>query len=667
MSSRPNEIKSKGWIYPLMIFVAAFAVYSNTISHDYAWDDKIVIEKNPRVQKGISGIPDLFTKYNSEFQYDQYGYRPITLTSFAIDYSIAKGNPHFSHFMNVFYFSILSVLIFVFLIALFPSYNRIIPLLMTLLFVAHPLHVEAVANIKSRDEIFGLLFSIVSLIYFLKFLVQKKWIFLLLVMAGYLLAYFSKENSITLLGIYPLIFLVQRNPFAKKAALAYGITALILFAISFYFYRYTETSTAGINESAGMGAYPESGILGNSFLMVGSFSQKIANALQVLLLYLKNFIIPYPLVYYYGYNVVPVTTWSSPVVWLSLIIHGGVFTLGIKHIKFRPEILFGFLFYLISISVFTHVLRPLSDTMADRFMFSASLGLCICFVGILNLLMKLEVIKKNPVTTFFKSNKIYTGILSFLIIVFAFLTIQRNQVWKDDHTLVKNDMPYLENCSKAHYYYATVLKKDLTDKKSLANGSPGRKKVEDEMIFHYTRSMKISDAAYLSYLELGSYYATNQRWDLAIPTLQKGVKLFPESADMNFCLGQAYVSMYKNQEAIPYLEKSKKIAYNQPKNYYMLSLAYSRSNRFTDATYTANEGLKKFGNDQVIFYEALSTIYFEYDSLYKAIDYRFKMRDHGKPERDIYGLVIQMCYTKGDSTLGNQYLKEAAAKGIYFN
>src|SRR5687767_1649687 len=144
MQAKPNgiipiAIGTKGWIYPLLIFIAAFAVYANTISHDYAWDDKIVIEKNPRVQKGIAGIPDLFTKYNSEFQYDQYGYRPITLASFAIDYSLAKGNPHFSHFMNVFYFSILSVLIFVFLTTLFPSYNRIIPFLTTLLFVAHPL------------------------------------------------------------------------------------------------------------------------------------------------------------------------------------------------------------------------------------------------------------------------------------------------------------------------------------------------------------------------------------------------------------------------------------------------------------------------------------------------------------------------------------------------
>jgi tetratricopeptide (TPR) repeat protein len=667
MSVKSAEIKSKPWITYLVIFFAAFIFYANTISHDYAWDDKIVIEKNPRVQKGISGIPDLFVKHNSDFQYDKYGYRPITLSSFAIDYSISKGNPHFSHFMNVFYFAVLSLLIFALLSSLFPSYHTMIPLLITLLFMAHPLHVEVVANIKSRDEIFGLLFSVASLIYFLKFLVAHTWKFLFPCMFCYLLAYFSKENSITLLGIYPLLFIIYRTGFTKKNGLVYAAMALLLFLISFIFYRYTETSMAGIAESQGLGFYNESGILGNSFLMVGSIGQKIANAFFILLLYLKNFLVPYPLIYYYGYNVVPATSWANPWVWFSVGIHISIIVIGIKHVKSRPEILFGFLFYLISISVFTHVLRPLSDTMADRFMFAASLGLCICLVGLLNLLFKISSQTIIRVKDFFKSNKIYAGILTLLISIFTVLTINRNRVWKDDLTLVKNDMPFLENCSRAHYYYATLIKKQLTENKSLGNGNPKRLKLEEEMIDHYEKSMQISDAAYRSYLELGSYYTSMQKWNKAIPLLQKGVQLFPDAADLNFCLGQAYVNLYQNELAIPYLEKSKSIAYNQPKNYYMLSLAYSRSNRLTDAVYTAKEGLKKFEKDQVMFYDALGFIYFEHDSLDRSIEYTLKMKDQGKPEKEVYGYIIQRCYQKGDTTKGNKYLQEARLKGIVFN
>ena len=76
------------WTFGLIIFLLAFIQYSNTLGHDFAWDDKIVIQENDRVQQGFSGIPELFLKYNSDLRKDQYGYRPITLTSFAIDYAV---------------------------------------------------------------------------------------------------------------------------------------------------------------------------------------------------------------------------------------------------------------------------------------------------------------------------------------------------------------------------------------------------------------------------------------------------------------------------------------------------------------------------------------------------------------------------------------------------
>lgn len=54
------------------------------------------------------------------------------------------------------------------------SYLIHLPFLTALLFIAHPVHTEVVANIKSRDEILSLLFSIVACIYFLKFIDEEK-------------------------------------------------------------------------------------------------------------------------------------------------------------------------------------------------------------------------------------------------------------------------------------------------------------------------------------------------------------------------------------------------------------------------------------------------------------------------------------------------------------
>ncbi len=51
---------------------------------------------------------------------------------------------------------------------LLSNFSIAIPLIATLLFVVHPVHTEVVANIKSRDEILSLLFTLFSLSFLLK-------------------------------------------------------------------------------------------------------------------------------------------------------------------------------------------------------------------------------------------------------------------------------------------------------------------------------------------------------------------------------------------------------------------------------------------------------------------------------------------------------------------
>jgi tetratricopeptide (TPR) repeat protein len=674
MSVKPINIRKRPIKTYLFLFFISFILYANTVGHEYAWDDKIVIEKNPRVQKGMAGIPDLFVKHASQFQYDKYGYRPITLTSFAIDYSLAKGNPHFSHFMNAFYYAVLCVLIFIFISALFTGYHPVFAWLVTLLFMAHPLHVEAVANIKSRDEIFVLLFSIASFIYFIKYLEGKKILHLLYVFGLYLLAYLSKENAITGLAVFPCLLWLKKTKGSLQPIWWTSATLVAMLVISLVIFRMAAQSTVGSEASAGKGIYEENGILGNSFFFLYGWSQKIPNALHLLGLYLKNFLIPYPLRFYYGYNQIPVTGWGNIMVIGALLVHIALLVTGIKYIKKRPEILFGFIFYAASISVYLHLFRPFSDTMADRFLFTGSLGLCLMLVGILALILKIEWVttaEKKPDTkpgfqTFIKNKTSIVYPVLGLAFIFSILTISRNRVWKDDLTLITHDLPYLENCARVHYYYASLLNNQLLNDKTLFNNASKRQKIEAEMIKQYKRSMEISDYAYLSYLELGTYYCRNFNYNEGIPILKKGVELFPEASDISFYLGQTYVLTEQNQLAVPLLEKSIKLSYNQSSSYYFLALAYGRTGRLNDALRVVDDGMKRFENEKLMFYDALGFIYFDNNLLDKSIESTLKMKDYGKPEKDVYGYIIGRCYTKGDTAKGNIYREEARLKGIIF-
>src|SRR5688572_30865975 len=133
----------------------AFALYANTLSHDYTVDDGTVISNNKITKKGISAIPEIFsTSYRAGFWERQEGlYRPLSVAMFAIEWELAPENPSPGHWINVILYALTAFLMMMTLSNIFKNYSPLLPLLATLLFVVHPIHTEVVANIKSRDEI----------------------------------------------------------------------------------------------------------------------------------------------------------------------------------------------------------------------------------------------------------------------------------------------------------------------------------------------------------------------------------------------------------------------------------------------------------------------------------------------------------------------------------
>ena len=46
----------------IVIFIFPILIYSNTIGHDYALDDAMVITRNKYTQNGFSGLKEIFTQ-----------------------------------------------------------------------------------------------------------------------------------------------------------------------------------------------------------------------------------------------------------------------------------------------------------------------------------------------------------------------------------------------------------------------------------------------------------------------------------------------------------------------------------------------------------------------------------------------------------------------------
>ena len=200
---------------------------ADTLTLHYASDDRMIIFENDYTLKGFQGIPDVMTKDaftgffgDSKTLVAGGRYRPLSQITFIVEYELfgsaihdqvglhqcPKNEQLFSesilpivqHSGNLILFILLCISIYAVLKQLFPKFENerwyfSVPFLATLLFALHPLHTEAVANIKGRDEIMSMLGAILALYASLRFVSDRKWWWLLLSFAAMLFGILSKR------------------------------------------------------------------------------------------------------------------------------------------------------------------------------------------------------------------------------------------------------------------------------------------------------------------------------------------------------------------------------------------------------------------------------------------------------------------------------------------
>ena len=187
-STSVADLKNKphsNWIAIIIIPVAAFALYLQTLPYEYVLDDQIVLTDNQYTNKGFAGISQILTTESFAGYFGEQKdllpgarYRPLSIVTFAIENQFVGQNSTVSHLLNTLLYAMLCVLIYLTLCLIFKqrtaNWYFTIPFIAALLYTLHPLHSEVVANVKGRDEILAMLFSVGSLFSVFKSLNGKK-------------------------------------------------------------------------------------------------------------------------------------------------------------------------------------------------------------------------------------------------------------------------------------------------------------------------------------------------------------------------------------------------------------------------------------------------------------------------------------------------------------
>jgi len=589
----------------LILGLVSLLVYANTLKNGFVFDDFVLIKYNAAVNKGIAGIPEIFTtpyfkgKINVSFDY----YRPLSIVLFAIEYEIFGDTPFAGHLVNILLFSGCVLLLFFFLDNLFEQKKTGVAFIACLLFAVHPVNTEVVANIKSSDQLLCFFFAFSALDMYIKFVQKGKILQAITGSIFFFLSLLSKETAIVLLAIIPLVFFFYRNE--QKRRSVYIIAGAAVAASVYLAIRYA------VLGSFVTGNHSSFSFLDNILVHAPSIDSRYATPVYVLGYYIRLLFVPYPLICDYSYNTIPFMYFSNIKVLLSLAVYLILITVGVYRVvkKHKDPFAFAIMYFLVCIALFSNIFFLIAGIMAERFLFFAVVGYCLLVALIIEKWTGL----REPGDGFL-INKKAIFIITPILLIYSVLTIKRNCQWSDSNTLFTTDLPKAPNNWHLLYNMGTnqliladtMQQTDTRRNKLITEGINYLKKAAaiyagyglvnseiansyflsgnyDSSEVYFKKSLALYPTDDISAEHLAAIYFKSQRYAQSVEICKKLVALEPGYARGYRNMGNCYLMMGKYDSAVYLIKKAMAIEPGPNISYERLAIAYKLSGNMDSA------------------------------------------------------------------------------------
>ncbi len=590
-AKKPFSVSSK---LCLILAILSMLVYANTMQNGYVLDDSMVLAKNTIVTQGFKGIPELLkTPRLKGFAYlKNENYRPLSLVVFAAEYEVFGPKPAANHLFNIIFFAGCVVLLFLFLDKLFDRKRTGVVFIASVLFAVHPIHTEAVANIKSLDEILCFFFAFAAMNVFMEYMNKGKIWQLLAGLVLLFMSFLSKETVITFLFIIPLVFFFYQSKEDKKksmlqASLMTG--GAIMVAGIYLVIRGKILSDYGASTSAVEfidNALSETTYGGHTY-GPPNIASRIATAILGLGMYIKLLIAPYPLNCDYCYNSIPFVGFGNIWVLLSLAIYLFLGVMGLyRFIKDRKDPwAFAMLYFLATMALFTNVFFLMGAQLGERFTFFASAGFCL----LIALAIEKWVVREDITWPLLLKNVKLMAVIVPICLVFSVLTFARNADWKSNYSLYKTDADKSPTDCRLNFYLGNDLveneyqnEKDTTKQRQLLKDG----------ISYLTKAISIFPEYTDAHTELGTAWLYAANYDSAAVHYLRAIALSPYSSIAANDLGTVYMRTGRIREAIPYYQLAIKIKGDFAQAFFNLGCCYMQLKNKDSALYNLNAALQ---------------------------------------------------------------------------
>ena len=690
--TQPPEIKflpEKNLVTGLALLCAAFAfiLYANSLNHGFVGDDDTVIAKNKITTQGIKAIPEIMVSpYRKGFwERKESLYRPVSTVLFAIEWELSPENPFLFHLVNVLLFALTVFVIMKTLAFLIPGIKgALIAFIATLLYATHPVHTEVVDNIKSGDEILSLLFSMLSVYFLFRYLKGAKFLMMAYSLFCFLLALLSKESSIMMLVIFPLAIYFFSGTRPKRI-----IALSLMFAGATVIYFLLR-----INALGEISNFTEIQLINNSLVAANDSMVRFASAVFILGKYLLLNFFPHPLTWDYSYRVIPLHKISDPGFIVSLLAYIVLIVFSLAGFRKKNPAVFGILFYLITIALVSNIFILIESTLAERFLFTPSLGICFALAYLfVSFIAKNISSSYKSMQDFLMGNKKVLIPVFIISVLFSVKTLSRNTEWKDNYTLLSHDVKSSPESARIRYAYGSAI---LFEKAFKEKNEDTKKEFVLKSIEELEKGIAIlptyAEAIYnlmLAYKEAGDYRNATLNWERAyamkknakedffiaaaisygslkeyrkaLEILNTGVEKYPASKNIYNDMGLYLMEINLNDSSVACLEKAVRLDPSFYSGWFNLGNAWARKQDYPKAIQAFSKAveLNPLNEDA---WNNLGNSYAAMSDYKNAVKYFLKVEslNPGNPKA-INNLAVTYFYL-GDTVKANEYFRKAGIK-----
>jgi tetratricopeptide (TPR) repeat protein len=530
------------------IVLVLLVVYGNHFQNEFHFDDYHTIVNNVFLGE-LRYIPRYFADANL-FSTAQAAatYRPVTMTTLAIDYWMGKGfKPFFFHLSTFFWYTVQVILMFFLFRRIMdradphPS-NLWTALVAAMCFGLHPACAETVNYIIQRGDLYNALGAAAGLLLFVAYPAQRKYGWYVL---PPLIAVLAKAPALVFpLLVLAYVMLFEPEQGGKKWTTAFRATLAAWIAIG---------AAAILTMVMTPAAYHG-----------GAFSASMYRLTQpwVALHYFKEFFLPTELT--------ADTDWTYVTTALSIeAMAGYLFVVGMLYVVYRTSlrmerrpIAFGIIWFFVTLA--PTALMPLAEVTNDHRMFFPFVGLALAVVWELRLLLfkRTARLTVHPVLV-----KAALGLVAVVFVAEAVGTHVRNDVWRTEESLWRDVTVKSPNNGRGWLNYGsafasnkeyaralpllqhaeTMLPYDAVLQTNLAVSYAGLGR-DDEAEQHFLRSIDVAPGTSDPEMYYGRWLESRHRLAEAQQHAENAVRLNPISFLARYLLLQVY-SDQRNRKA----------------------------------------------------------------------------------------------------------------------